>query len=191
MKPGLQRHVKQEASKLYRDGLHPKGRVFDLYQPVKVKHTWRGKEKWIPGTIVAVKGLKTCLVRGLGSDRLFVHDKHLIPDDTRGMGECAKGCTRCVKREFTLDLQEASLSPGAIWKIPYNDSSEIFHKSDIISVPTVDDNIELEGNDDSRCENPDTVITRPIEPSHSESKPGLVVTRLGKVIKPPNRLGFI
>ena len=38
-KPSLQRHVekKQVASKLYKDGLHPKGRMLNLYQPVRVK----------------------------------------------------------------------------------------------------------------------------------------------------------
>ena len=61
MKPSLQRHVekKQVASKLYRDELHPKGRSFDLYQPVRVKYTRGGKEKWIPGTFMAVKGPET------------------------------------------------------------------------------------------------------------------------------------
>ena len=47
VKPSLQRHVekKQAASKLYRDGLHPRGRMFDFYQPVRVKNTRGGKEK--------------------------------------------------------------------------------------------------------------------------------------------------
>ena len=45
IKPSLQRHVekKQVASKLYRDGLHPRGRIFDLYLPVRVKNTQGSK----------------------------------------------------------------------------------------------------------------------------------------------------
>ena len=45
VKPSLQTHVekKQFASKSYRDGLHPWGRMFDLYQPVRVKNTRGGK----------------------------------------------------------------------------------------------------------------------------------------------------
>ena len=44
VKPSLQRHVEKKhlAPKLYKDGLNPKGRMFDLYQPVRVK-TPRGK----------------------------------------------------------------------------------------------------------------------------------------------------
>ena len=47
VKPSLQRHVekKQLAAKLYKDGLNPKGRIFDLYQPVRVKNTRGGRGK--------------------------------------------------------------------------------------------------------------------------------------------------
>ena len=88
VKPSLQRHLekKQAASKLYMNGLHPRGRMFYLYQPVRVKNTRGGKEKWIMGTIVAVKGPEIYLVRVPGNDRRFVHANHLIPDDARGLG---------------------------------------------------------------------------------------------------------
>ena len=61
VKSSLQRHLekKQAASKLYMNGLHPRGPMFYLYQPVRVKNTRGGKEKWIMGTIVAVKGPET------------------------------------------------------------------------------------------------------------------------------------
>ena len=87
LKPSLQRHVekKQVASKLYRDGLHPEGRSFDLYQLVRVKNTRGGKEKWILGTIVAVKGPETYLVRVPGNGRHYVYANHLIPDDAKGI----------------------------------------------------------------------------------------------------------
>ena len=58
-------------------------------------------------------------------------------------------------------------------------------KSDVISVPNVDNDIELEGSDNSGCKSSDTAITRP-----GESEPDPVVTRSGRVIKPPNRLSF-
>ena len=48
-------------------------------------------------------------------------------------------------------------------------------KSDVISVPTVDNDIELEGSDDSGCKSSDTAITRPCE-----SEPGPMVTRTGE-----------
>ena len=46
----------------------------------------------------------------------------------------------------------------------------------LLSVPTVENDIESESSDDSGCKSPDTAITRPIEPSHSKSEPGRVVT---------------
>ena len=184
VKPSLQRHVekKQVASKLYRDGLHPRGRIFDLYQPVRVKNTRGGKEKWIAGTIVVVKGPETYLVRVLGNDHRFVHANHLIPDDARGLGShVEKVAPDVLKKNPSLDLQGASLSPGANSQIPSKDNSELSRKSDVIAVPTVENDIELESSDDSGCKSPDTAITRPIEPSHS-------IRAL--VIKPPNRLSF-
>ena len=193
VKPSLQRHVekKQVASKLYRDGLHPRGRIFDLYQPVRVKNTRGGKEKWIPGTIVAVKGPETYLVRVPGNDRRFVHANHLIPDDARGVGShLEKVAPDVLKKNPSLDFQGASLSPVANSQIPSKDNSELSRKSDVIAIPTVENDVELESSDDSRCKSPDTAITGPVEPSHSKSEPGRVVTRSGRVVKPPNRLSF-
>ena len=70
------------------------------------------------------------------------------------------------------------------------DNSELSCKSDVIAVPTVENDIELESSDNTGCKSPDTAITGPIEPSHSKSEPGRVVTRSGRVVKPPNRLSF-
>ena len=169
----------------------PSGRMFDLYQPVGIKNTRGGKEKWIAGTIVAVKGLETYLVRVPGNDRHFVHPNHLIPDDARDLGShVEKVAPDVLKKNPSLDLQGGSLSLGTNSQIPPKDNSEMSRKFEVISVPTVDNDIELEGNDDSGCKGSDTTITRPIEPNHSESEPGPVVTRSGRVIKPPNRLSF-
>ena len=60
--------------------------MFDLCQPVRVKNTRGGKEKWIAGTIVAVNGPETYLIRVQGNDRHFVHANHFIPDDARILG---------------------------------------------------------------------------------------------------------
>ena len=85
VKPSLQRKVenKQAAIKKQRDGKNPKMRSFDLYQSVRVRNVRGGKERWIPGTIVQIKGPLTYLVRVPGNNRRFVHADHLIPDDSR------------------------------------------------------------------------------------------------------------
>jgi len=140
---------------------------------------------------VAVKGPETYLVRVPGNDRHFVHANHLIPDDARGLGShVEKVAPDVLKKNPSLDFQGASLSSGANSQIPSKDNSELSRKSDVIAVPTVENNIVLESSEDSGCKSPDTAITRPTEPSHSKSEPGLVVTRSGRVIKPLNRLSF-
>lgn len=84
VKPSLQSKVerKQTKSKQDRDGSNPKMRTFDLYQSVRVRNVRGGKDRWIPGTIVEVKGPYTYLVRVPGNNRRFVHADHLISDDT-------------------------------------------------------------------------------------------------------------
>ena len=135
---------------------------------------------------MAVKGPETYHVHVPDNDRRFVHPNHLIPDDARDLGShVEKVAPGVLKKNPSSDLQGESLSPGNSSQIPSEDKSEMSRKSDAISVPTVDNDIELEGSDDSGCNSSDTAITRP-----SESGPGPVVTRSGRVIKPPNRLSF-
>ena len=135
---------------------------------------------------MAVKGPETYHVRVPDNDRRFVHPNHLIPDDARALGShVEKVAPGVLKKNPSLDLQGESLSPGKSSQIPSKDKSEMSRKSDVISVPTVDNDIELEGSDDSGCKSSDSARTRP-----SESEPGPVVTRSGRVIKPPNRLSF-
>jgi hypothetical protein len=83
LKPCLKSQVelKQERSKSYQDGPQPRPRTYDLYQPVRVRNIRGGREKWIPGTIVQVKGPSTYLVRVPGNNRRFVHADHLVHDD--------------------------------------------------------------------------------------------------------------
>ncbi|PIK44828.1 hypothetical protein BSL78_18307 [Apostichopus japonicus] len=73
VKPSLKRSVeyRQAKSKFYEDGVNPKMISFDLYQSVKVRHLRGGKVKWIPGTIVEVKGPQTYLVRTPGNNRRY------------------------------------------------------------------------------------------------------------------------
>ena len=58
----------------------------------------------------------------------------------------------------------------------------------LLSIPTVNSSIDLEGTDDSGFKTLDKAVTRPVEISLGKFKPGLVVTRSGQMIKPPNRL---
>ncbi|CAH3017651.1 unnamed protein product, partial [Porites evermanni] len=110
VKPSLQ--FIKASSKLYRDGLHPKGQSFDLYQPVRVQNTRGGKEKWIPGTIVAVKGPETYLVRVPGNARRYVRANHLIPDDARGMSAHKEIVTpEMVEHNPPLDFQREPFVP--------------------------------------------------------------------------------
>ena len=192
MKPNLQRHVekKQVASKLYRDGLHPKGRSFDLYQPVRVKNTRGGKEKWIPGTIVAVKGQKpTYLVWVPGNDRRYVHANHLIHDDARGMSANNEIVTpEMVEHNPPLDFQGEPVVPKARLWIQSEVANEISPKSSVIAVPVVDDDSNVEIGNNSGLRIPDRVVTKLVMPSHFESRKCQVVTRSGRVINRPDRL---
>ena len=47
-----------------------------------------------------------------------------------------------LKKNPSLDLQGESLSPGKSSQIPSKDNSEMSRKSDVISVPTVDNGIK-------------------------------------------------
>ena len=183
MKPILKRHrgKKQVALKLYRDGLHPKGRGFDLYQVVRVKNTRGGKEKWIPCTIVAVKGLETYLGRVPDNDRRYVHANHLIPDDTT---------PEMVEHNPPLDFQREPVVSETRLRIQSEVDNEISPKSSVIAVPVVDDDSDVESRTNSGVRSPDQVVTKPVMPSHSESRPCQVVTRSERLINRPDRLNL-
>ena len=68
--------------------------------------------------------------------------------------------------------------------------NEVSRKSRVICVPVVDNDASLEGGDNSGLHIPDKVTTETVMPGHSESKPGEVVTRSGRLVKPPNRLNL-
>ena len=74
---------RQIASKFQHDGFHPSAHQYDLYQPICGGNLTGGKEKWIPSTIVSIKGPNTHRVRIPGNNRQYVHADHLIADDSR------------------------------------------------------------------------------------------------------------
>ena len=116
VKPSLKSRVesRQAASKLYKDGAHPKLQTFDLYQPVRDKNVRGGKEKWIQGTVVARKGPETYLVRVPGNNRRFVHANHLIPDDARERNAKKEDIEReIVECNPTPLLQQIPVMPQA------------------------------------------------------------------------------
>ena len=180
VKPSLKSRVesRQAASKLYKDGAHPKLRTFDLYQPVRVKNVRGGKEKWIQGTIVAIKGPETYLVRVSGNNRRFVHANHLIPDDAR---------EQYAKKE-NIERENVECNPTPLLQeIPEMPQAETSSKS--AQVPSV--GAEL-------AEVPFTVVQINSDPETSKipvSNPHFVgtpvkVTRSGRVSKPPEKLNL-
>ena len=75
-------------------------------------------------------------------------------------------------------------------QIPCKENSKISSESDVISRPTFDSSIEVEASAYSGFKGPDKAVTRLIETSQGEFKPGVVIPRSGQVIKPPNRLSL-
>ena len=180
VKPSLKSRVesRQAASKLYKDGAHPKLRTFDLYQPVRVKNVRGGKEKWIQGTIVAIKGPETYIVRVSGNNRRFVHANHLIPNDAREQN--------AKKENIEREIVECNPTP-LLQEIPVMPQAETSSKS--AQVPSV--GTEL-------AEVPSVVVQINSDPDTSKipvSNPHFVgtsvkVTRSGRVSKPPERLNL-
>ena len=81
LRPSLQQHVQQK--QMIQQQNHDAGRVklrtFTVGQKVSVRNHRGGKEKWMSGTVVAVKGPRQYLVRVLGRTR-YVHADHMIMD---------------------------------------------------------------------------------------------------------------
>ena len=180
VKPSLKSRVesRQASSKLYKDGAHLKLRTFDLYQLVRVKNVRGRREKWIQGTIVAIKGPETYLVRVLRNNRRFVHANHLIPDDARE--QAAK------KENIEREIVEYNPTPLS-QQIPVMPQAETSSQSD--QVPSL--GTEL-------AEVPTTVVQINSDPDKGKvpvSDPHFVgtpvkVTRSGRVSKPPKRLNL-
>ena len=135
-------------------------RSFDLYQPVRVLCTRAGKEKWIPGTIVSIKGPRTYLVRVPGNNRRFVHSDHLIPDGTRN-------------REQADDEQSATPA----------------FETPLVRLPTPT-MVNIPSQVDQHDPNQPGVDVEPPEVPPEVAHPPVVVTRSGRHVKAPNRLTY-
>lgn len=171
VKPSLQRKVekRQDAAKQQRDR-SSSVRQFDLYQPVRVRNVRGGKDRWIPGTIVKVKGPRTYIVRIPGNNRRFVHSDHLIPDDTGANAMAGKP----------------------------NINSPM--DADVVSVPVNVPQTTRELGQSSNLDQPGPSTTSPVvsgSPVHTGQTPVVVaespapsatVTRSGRVVRPPKRL---
>ena len=84
------------------------GPTYDLYQAVPVRSVRRGREKWIQGTMVAVKGPSTYLVRVPGNQRRYVHADHLIADDTRGAESKVNGSVPSMEPLVSVNVEPLS-----------------------------------------------------------------------------------
>ena len=196
VKPSLQSRVekKQVASKYYTDGLHPRPRAFDLYQSVRVRNVRGGKERWIPGTIVEIRGPETYIVRVPGNSRRYVHANHLIPDDTsRGdststQGVEATGIGAGIGGPgVNVEMREANIpvaSPNSIPSRP--------------PIPLVEMSPEprpaspgLENKSPGGFDGAPSPLHGPLpDVSITSPQPGtpVRVTRSGRIVNPPKRL---
>lgn len=163
VKPSLQRKVegKQWASKQDRDRDNQVVRQFDLYQPVRVRNVRGGRDRWIPGTIVQIKGPRTYIVRIPGNNRRFVHSDHLIADDT--VANPAQDAA-----EVDLPLPQTVQVPDPL-PVPYPQEAR---EQERLQRP-----LPASHNNPSE-------VTIPPEP------PNQVTTRSGRVVRPPNRLEY-
>ena len=83
LKPDLMSEVenKQRTQKHYHGSGRVRQRKFHIGQKVSVSNNRQGKEKWLPGVVVAVKGPATYLARVYGRTR-YVHSDHVIQRST-------------------------------------------------------------------------------------------------------------
>ena len=84
-----------------------------------------------------------------------------------------------------LDFQREPVIPITRSQVQSEVDNEVSRKSGVIPSPVVNNDSDLEG--DNCVHSPDQVITKTVMPGHFESRPDQVVTRSGRVVKPPNR----
>ncbi|CAM1308929.1 Uncharacterised protein at_DN1797 [Pycnogonum litorale] len=124
VKPCLKQQVenKQILVKNYKDAFAAKHRTFDLYQPVRVKNMRGGKEKWIPGTIVKIKGPHSYIIRMPGNSRRFVHVDHVIPgvENTPQHDSQSVTVPNDVPNSVQTDISNTGPSSSPVRKEPLN-----------------------------------------------------------------------
>ena len=166
LKPSLQKKVEktQCAAKFYRDGKNPVPRQFDMYQHVKVRQRRGGKrEKWIPGTVVAIKGPNSYLVRVPGNNKRFVHADDLVSG-------------------YEIPTEQSEASPLEHFETPHVlvESKQDRSESSSVEVePTVcSKDVESEMSDSQSVEHKSPVSTCT----------SMTRTKSGRVVKAPDRL---
>ena len=192
IKPCLQKRVElsQAATKFQRDGNHPKHRFFDKFQRVRVRNVRGGKEKWIPGVIVNVKGPHTYLVRVPGNNCRFVHADHLVPDGGTGTRTqvldsesfvCVEIESKtspqrsCIPRDFSDEHVQSTADTDMSPVLGTPSSPSNSSKSVIVSSPKSGTPLlESEPGANSPIINPGDVKT----------------SRSGRVIRPPRKLNL-
>ena len=105
----------------------------------------------------------------------------IIPDDTT---------PEMVEHNPPLDFQREPVVSETRLRIQSEVDNEISPKSSVIAVPVVDDDSDVESRTNSGVRSPDQVVTKPVMPSHSESRPCQVVTRSKRLINRPDRLNL-
>ena len=186
IKPCLQKRVEktQASTKFHRDGSHPKHRSFDKFQRVKVRNIRGGKEKWISGVIIEVRGPLTYLVRVPGNNRRFVHADHLIPDDSVS--------PELQDKESLIYGKTTNESSSQKWDIPVNISGGPLPQFEPSEETFVDDTPNLNVSGDS-VSVPKT-LSSPVKVSDSPTpltSPGTGRTsRFGRVIRTPHKLNL-
>ena len=93
-----------------------------------------------------------------------------------------------VEHNPPLDFQREPIVPETKLQIQSEVDNEISPKFSVIAV--VDDNSNVESGNNSGLRSPDQVVTKPVMPSHAESRPCQVVIRSGRVINRPDRLNL-
>ncbi len=174
VKPCLQRKVenRQAASKRQQDGDSPRMRSFDLNQSVRVRNVRGGKEKWIPGVIVDIKGPSTYLVRVPGNSRRFVHADHLIPDET------------VVRQDDQFQRSQSEYGKAPV--LPEPKSVEQEPRDIVIPSSVVPTSIEPSSVSPSTPKK----IAKPaiVSESLNPSSPAVPLRRSSRVVKPPVKL---
>jgi hypothetical protein len=179
VKPNLQGKVEQRqaSSKQHHDGRHPKMRSYDLFQRVRVRNKRGGKEKWIPGTVVQVKGPSTYVVRVPGNNHRFVHADHLIADDSTQVSQpVTTPPVDLPAVSGTGAIPEVSIPPPIVEASRIMAPEVVKSPSSRMTTPSVN----------KPSSTPAT--TKSSTPATPKSATPVKTSKSGRVIKAPNRL---
>ena len=192
LRPSLRKNVeaKQALTKTTSDGQTARIRTYDLFQKVKVRHMRFGRERWIPGTIVQIKGPSSYVVRVPGNKHRFVHTDHLMQDDTEETDTGEDSDLQHPEQDVTNYPMTSTCglperTPQVKSTINNDRDSDRFNDVG----PKVNDNVTTP----SKPVDSPRVITPAHRPSRSPTAKGSVntgvaITRSGRVSIKPSRL---